>query len=142
MGQDHFSEEATGLPSLLDDRLIAAPGMADALASGTPVVIDEIINNRNRSVGAMLSNELTKRWGGAGLPDGTIIVNLEGHTGQSFGFTLAKGITMTVSGDANDGCGKGLSGGEIVVAPGDVMDGGVVPEENVVLGNCALYGAT
>ena len=80
---------------------------------------------------------------GAGLPDDTITVNLEGHTGQSFAFTLAKGITVNVQGDANDGCGKGLSGGMICVTPGpEVIEGGLVPEEHVVLGNCALYGAT
>ena len=153
MVQDHFSPEATGLPfypedvttsgyNLLDDVLIerAAP----ALESGTPVTIDGlVINNRNRSVGAMLSNALSKRYGGAGLPDGTITVNLEGHTGQSFAFTLARGITINVQGDANDGCGKGLSGGMICVTPGpEVIEGGLVPEEHVVLGNCALYGAT
>jgi glutamate synthase domain-containing protein 3 len=128
--------------NLLDDVLIerAAP----ALESGTPVTIDGlVINNRNRSVGAMLSNVLSKRYGGAGLPDDTITVNLEGHTGQSFAFTLAKGITVNVQGDANDGCGKGLSGGMICVTPGpEVIEGGLVPEEHVVLGNCALYGAT
>ena len=152
MGQDHFSPEATGLPyypesvttkgyNLLDDVLIEQA--ATALESGSPVTIAQTINNRNRSVGAMLSNELSKRHGGQGLPDGTITVNLTGHTGQSFGFTLAPGIAMHVTGDANDGCGKGLSGGEISVAPGeDVMKGGLVPEEHVVLGNCALYGAT
>jgi len=169
MGQDHFSPDATGLPwykkggageyvqdlsdvpdlraepetdyNLLDDVLIeqAAP----ALEGGTPVTINQTINNRNRSVGAMLSNQLSKLHGGAGLPDDTITVNLEGHTGQSFGFTLAKGISIHVTGDANDGCGKGLSGGEISVTPGnEVMGAGLVPEDHVVLGNCALYGAT
>jgi len=141
MGQDHFSPEATGLDSLLDDRLIAACG--EALEKKSPVTIREVINNRNRSVGAMLSNQISKRYGLDGLPDGTIRVLLEGHTGQSFGFTLAKGVRLEVQGDANDGCGKGLSGGEIVVYPSEeVVQGGLVPEENVVVGNCALYGAT
>jgi glutamate synthase (NADPH/NADH) len=152
MGQDHFSPDATGLQpyppettssgtNLLDELLIERAEAA--LQSGTPVVLNQTISNRNRSVGAMLSNEISKRYGGEGLPDGTITVNLDGHTGQSFGFTLAPGVTMNVYGDANDGCGKGLSGGEIVVRPGDeVMANGLVPEEHVVLGNCALYGAT
>jgi len=169
MGQDHFSPEATGLPwyksgpngeyfqdlsdvpdlraepqtkwNLLDDVLIEES--AAALEHGTPVTIAQTINNRNRSVGAMLSNEISKRYGGAGLPDGTITVHLEGHTGQSFGFTLARGVTLSVQGDANDGCGKGLSGGEIAIRPGEaVMAAGLVPSEHVILGNCALYGAT
>jgi len=141
MEQDHFSPEATGLPTILDYGLIEAA--TPALESGTPVRISEVVNNRNRSVGAMLSNEISKRYGGAGLPDGTIHVGLTGHTGQSFGFTLAKGVTMEVKGDANDGCGKGLSGGEIIVYPDmDVLHDAFVPEENVVVGNVALYGAT
>jgi len=152
MGQDHFSPAATGLdyypasitPSgfnLLDDVLIEQA--AGALESGTQVVIAQDINNRNRSVGAMLSNEISKRYGAAGLPDNTITVSLKGHTGQSFGFTLAKGVTMNVEGDANDGCGKGLSGGIISVTPGpEVIAAGLIPEEHVILGNCALYGAT
>ena len=140
-GQDHFSEEATMLPSLLDDELIAQAG--DALDNGTPVTLSATINNLNRSVGAMLSNEVSKRHGGAGLPDGTITVNIVGQTGQSFGFTLAKGVTMNVLGDANDGCGKGLSGGEISVAPQPAtVAAGFVPSEHVVVGNVALYGAT
>ena len=78
--------------------------------------IEMPITNRNRSVGAMLSHEVSKRFGRAGLPDGTISIDFDGHTGQSFGFTLAKGISMHVSGDANDGCGNGLSGGILSVA--------------------------
>jgi len=91
----------------------------------------------------MLSNEVSKRYGGAGLPPGTVNVRLRGHTGQSFGFTLARGITLEVQGDANDGCGKGLSGGEIIVYPdADALGPSFVAEENVVVGNVALYGAT
>jgi len=141
MSQDHFSPEATGLPTILDYSLIeqAAP----ALAGGHAVRIEDVINNRNRSVGAMLSNEVSKRYGGKGLADGTVSILLHGHTGQSFGFTLAKGITLEVVGDANDGCGKGLSGGEIIVYPDEQALGkSFVAEENVVVGNVALYGAT
>ena len=152
MGQDHFSPEATGLPyypedvtpsgyNLLDDVLIERA--AATLADGTPLTTAIAISNRNRSVGAMLSNEISKRYGAAGLPDGTLTVDMVGHTGQSFAFTLAKGVTLNVKGDANDGCGKGLSGGIISISPGEeVMAAGLVAEEHVILGNCALYGAT
>ena len=141
MQQDHFSPEATGLPTILDYGLIEAA--APALERGEAVAIEEVVNNRNRSVGAMLSNEVSKRYGGAGLPPGTVNVRLRGHTGQSFGFTLARGITLEVQGDANDGCGKGLSGGEIIVYPdADALGPSFVAEENVVVGNVALYGAT
>uniref|UniRef100_A0A7S4F7M2 Glutamine amidotransferase type-2 domain-containing protein n=1 Tax=Chrysotila carterae TaxID=13221 RepID=A0A7S4F7M2_CHRCT len=141
MSQDHFSKFATGLDSILDHELIVAA--EQALKDGTPVTIDASINNLNRCVGTMLSNEISKRYGAAGLPDGTITVNLKGQTGQSFGFTLAKGVTLNVSGDANDGCGKGLSGGEIYVTPQpSTIAAGLVPEDNVVVGNVALYGAT
>jgi len=152
MGQDHFSPDATGLQpyaaeitasgyNLLDDVLIERA--AQTLADGTPLATTMPVNNRNRSVGAMLSNEVSKAYGAAGLPEDSIVVRMTGHTGQSFGFTLAKGITFYVEGDANDGCGKGLSGGVLAIAPGaEVMEGGLVPEEHVLLGNCALYGAT
>lgn len=76
-------------------------------------------------------------------PVGTINVLLRGHTGQSFGFSLAKGVRLEVQGDANDGCGKGLSGGQIVVYPGaELLEQGFVAEENVIVGNVACYGAT
>jgi len=140
-GQDHFSKEATMLDALLDDQLIAAA--APAIERGEPVDLSVEINNLNRSVGAMLSHEIAKRHGGAGLPDGTIRVALTGHTGQSFGFTLMKGVRFDVHGDANDGCGKGLSGGEITVQPLPACVGdGFAPVDNVVVGNVALYGAT
>ena len=92
MGQDHFSPEATGLPTILDYSLIEQS--APALESGAAVRISDVVNNRNRSVGAMLSNEISKRYGAVGLPDGTVQVKLNGHAGQSFGFTLAKGVTF------------------------------------------------
>jgi len=141
MGQDHFSPDATGLPTILDYSLIEQS--LPALETGERVSIEDVVNNRNRSVGAMLSNEVSKRHGGAGLPDGSIHIKLDGHTGQSFGFTLARGVTLEVRGDANDGCGKGLSGGEIIVYPDEAALGkAFVPEDNVVVGNVALYGAT
>jgi glutamate synthase domain-containing protein 3 len=140
-GQDHFSKEATMLDELLDDQLIAS--CAPALERGEAVALNVEINNLHRSVGAMLSHEVSKRYGGAGLPDGTITVQMKGHTGQSFGFTLTKGVRFDVQGDANDGCGKGLSGGEISVSPVPAcVEAGFEPKENVVVGNVALYGAT
>ena len=115
----------------------------DALENGNSVVIEDICTNLNRTTGTMLSHEVSKRYGKEGLPDDTIQIKLQGHGGQSFAFTLAKGITMTVEGDANDYTGKGLSGGKIAVYPShDVVDGGFVPEEHVVVGNVCLYGAT
>jgi len=115
-----------------------------ALEDGTPVVIETDISNLDRTTGTMLSYEVSKKYGKAGLPDDTIQINMKGHGGQSMGFTLAKGITMTVEGDANDYTGKGLSGGKIAVYPSqDVIDEiGFVPEDNVVVGNVCLYGAT
>jgi len=141
MEQDHFSKAATGLDSILDFELIEQA--AAALDNGSAVSLTNTINNLNRSVGAMLSNEISKRYGSKGLPPGTIDVTLTGHTGQSFGFTLARGVRLRVEGDANDGCGKGLSGGEIVVYPrADCTEAGFVAQDNVVVGNVALYGAT
>merc|ERR1719297_41085 len=91
----------------------------------------------------MLSHQISKRYGAEGLPDDTIHLKLKGHGGQSMAFTLAKGITMTVEGDVNDYCGKGLSGGTIAVFPSqEVIDTGFSPSDNVAAGNACLYGAT
>ena len=114
-----------------------------ALESKTPVVIEDSTNNLDRTLGTMLSYEVSKRHGAEGLPDDTIHLKLNGHGGQSMGFTLAKGITMTVEGDANDYTGKGLSGGKIAVFPRpEVIADGFKAEEHVVVGNVCLYGAT
>ena len=115
----------------------------DALENKAPVVIKDDIQNINRTLGTMLSYEVSKRHGGEGLPDDTITLDLKGHAGQSFGFTLAKGITCKVEGDANDYTGKGLSGGKISVAPSEeVIASGFKAEEHVIVGNVCLYGAT
>lgn len=115
----------------------------DALENKTPVVIESEVENINRTLGTMLSYEVSTKYGKEGLPDDTIHLKLRGHGGQSAGFTLAKGITMTVEGDANDYAGKGLSGGKIAVYPSEaVVKDGFVPEEHVVVGNVCLYGAT
>jgi len=134
-GQDH------GLEKAIDNSLIERA--MDALEKKTPVVIEDVCENTDRTLGTMLSYEVSKRHGGEGLPDDTITVNLKGHAGQSFAFTLAKGVTINVEGDANDYAGKGLSGGKISVAPSaEVVDAGFKPEEHVVVGNVCLYGAT
>jgi len=133
--QDH------GLDLKIDNTIIDQA--KDALENKTPVVISEKIENTDRSLGTMLSYEVSKRYGGEGLPDDTITLNLEGKGGQSFGFTLAKGITANIIGDANDYAGKGLSGGKIAVFPSkEVLADGFKPEDHVVVGNVCLYGAT
>jgi len=127
-----------GLELALDNKLIelAAP----ALESGKAVTIRETIGNTNRVVGTMLSHELAKATEGAMLPDDTIHIALNGSAGQSLGAWLAKGITLEVEGDANDFVGKGLSGGKIVVYP--PKQSTFIAEDNILLGNVALYGAT
>jgi glutamate synthase domain-containing protein 3 len=91
----------------------------------------------------MLSYEISKKFGKEGLPDDTIHIKLVGHGGQSLGFALAKGITLEVEGDSNDFVGKGLSGGKIAVYPHrDALDGGFIAQDNVIVGNVCLYGAT
>ena len=131
-GQDH------GLDKALDNELIAQA--ASAIETGTPVRFPATIRNVNRTVGTMLGAELTRRHGGEGLPDDTIVVDFTGSAGQSFGAFLPKGITLRLVGDANDYCGKGLSGGRVIVHP--PADSPFVAEENIIAGNVILYGAT
>jgi glutamate synthase (NADPH/NADH) large chain len=122
---------------ILDRRLIA--GAQAALDRGAPVKLAEAIRNIDRTTGAMLSGEVAKRYGHAGLPDDTIHVSLKGTAGQSFGAFLAKGVTFELEGEGNDYVGKGLSGGRIIVRP--TADCGIVPEESIIVGNTVLYGA-
>nr|MCU0271438.1 glutamate synthase-related protein [Acidimicrobiales bacterium] len=131
-------EQDHGLRHALDNELIrlAEP----ALASAEPVTLDLPIRNVNRTVGTMLGSELTRRFGGEGLPDDTIVVNLTGSAGQSFGAFVPRGITLRLEGDANDYTGKGLSGGRIIVRPPQAST--FVAEENIIAGNVILYGAT
>ncbi|MDP3168789.1 MAG: glutamate synthase-related protein, partial [Polaromonas sp.] len=131
MEQDHALEKA------LDVRLIEKSKAA--LEKGEKVQFIEVARNVNRTVGAMLSGELTRRHP-EGLPDDTLRIQLEGTGGQSFGAFLAKGITMYLIGDANDYTGKGLSGGRIVVRPSIDFRGDAV--RNTIVGNTVLYGAT
>jgi glutamate synthase (NADPH) large chain len=129
--QDH------GLDKALDQELIAACG--DALDKREPVRIERKVANVNRTVGAMLSGEVARRYGHAGLPDNTIHIKLTGVAGQSFGAWLAHGVTLDLTGDANDYVGKGLSGGRVIVRqPGHVSR---EPTENIIVGNTVLYGA-
>jgi glutamate synthase domain-containing protein 3 len=111
-----------------------------AVEDGKAIRIERRIENKNRAVGGLLSGEIARRHGEDGLPEGSIHVSLEGSAGQSFGAWLARGVELVLDGDANDYCGKGLSGGTIVVRP---PAGAAYPaEDNVVVGNTVLYGAT
>ena len=131
-------EQDHGLGEILDQQLIVA--CADALEHGTPVSLDLPIRNVNRTTGTMLGSVLTRKHGGNGLPDDTIRIKFSGQAGQSFGAFVPRGISMTIEGDANDYVGKGLSGGKLVVYPPKVSS--FVAEDNIVIGNVALYGAT
>jgi glutamate synthase (NADPH/NADH) large chain len=122
---------------ILDRRLIA--DARSALDRGAPVRITTTIQNTDRTAGAMLSGEIAKRYGHAGLPPDTIQVKFTGTAGQSFGAWLARGVSFELEGEANDYVGKGLSGGRIVVRP--AIDSGIVPEESIIVGNTVLYGA-
>merc|ERR1712157_16260 len=133
--------KSRGLDVAIDNSFIEKA--KDSLENGTPTVIEDVITNLNRTAGTMLSYQISSKHGAEGLPDDTIHLKLKGHGGQSMGFTLAKGITMTVEGDVNDYCGKGLSGGKIAVFPSPaVLDTGFTPEDNVIVGNVCLYGAS
>ncbi|MDO9101148.1 MAG: glutamate synthase-related protein [Candidatus Nitrotoga sp.] len=134
----HAEEQDHGLTQALDHRLIAEA--MPALESKLPVIIEGHIRNVNRTVGAMLSHEVAKRYGQAGLPNDTITVKLQGTAGQSFGAFLAHGITFELSGEGNDYVGKGLCGGRIVVLPPKECN--IIAEENIIVGNTVLYGAT
>jgi glutamate synthase (NADPH/NADH) large chain len=142
MNQDLYcsSRQDHGLDKALDQQLIVMS--REALDSGTPVRFSTTIANTNRTVGTMLGHELTKAYGGQGLPDGTIDITFDGSAGNSFGAFVPKGITLRVYGDANDYVGKGLSGGRIVVRPSDNAPADYVAEENIIAGNVILFGAT
>ena len=131
-------EQDHGLDRALDHQLIALA--QPALEGKQPVEIRLPISNSNRTVGAMLSGRVSKQYGEEGLPPETIKVHFSGSAGQSFGAFLAKGIDIRLEGDTNDYMGKGMTGGRIVVCP--PPDAGFVPEENVIVGNVVLYGAT
>jgi glutamate synthase (NADPH/NADH) large chain len=133
MAQDHGLEKSLDMTLLLD---AAKP----AIEHGEKVTIKSPVININRTIGTILSNEVAKRYGQSGLPDDTINIELTGSAGQSLGAFLAHGITIRLSGDANDYVGKGLSGGRIVIAP--PPNSSFVAEDNILVGNVCLYGAT
>ena len=124
--------------SSLDDRIIAELG--DALEKGTPFRGSYEIENTDRTVGGRISVRCSRTHADAGLPAGTIDLSFTGSAGQSFGAFVPRGVTFTLEGDANDYWGKGLSGGKLIVHP--PRQATFVPEENIVIGNVALYGAT
>ena len=130
-------EQQHGLHRALDNDLIEQ-AMA-SLDHKEPVSIETSVTNANLAVGSMLSGEVARRYGHAGLPDDTIHIKLTGTAGQSFGAWLAHGVTLHLEGDANDYVGKGLSGGRIIIEAEPV--GPIVPRENVIIGNTVLYGA-
>ncbi|HLF70884.1 MAG TPA: glutamate synthase large subunit [Dehalococcoidia bacterium] len=130
--QDH------GIENALDHSLIEQSKAA--IESGVPVHIKSPLRNSNRVVGAMLSNRIARRYGEEGLPDETITIDFKGSGGQSFAAFLAKGVRMNIEGDSNDYFCKGLSGGIVTIKPPE--DSLFVPEENILVGNVGLYGAT
>jgi glutamate synthase (ferredoxin) len=134
----HSEDQDHGLHLALDNKLIELS--KDALEHRKRVEFSIPIRNVNRTVGTMLGSEVTRRYGGDGLPEDTIRISLKGSAGQSFGAFLPNGITMTLEGDANDYFGKGLSGGKLVVFPPDSAE--YKAEDNIIIGNVALYGAT
>jgi glutamate synthase (NADPH) large chain len=142
MNQDLYcsSRQDHGLDKALDQQLIVM--CREALDSGAPVRFSTTIANTNRTVGTMLGHEVTKAYGGQGLPDGTIDITFDGSAGNSFGAFVPQGITLRVYGDANDYVGKGLSGGRIVVRPSDDAPVDYVAEDNIIAGNVILFGAT
>jgi glutamate synthase domain-containing protein 3 len=131
--QDHGLDRSLDIQELLS---ICEPALErkEAVHAVLP------IRNINRVVGTILGNEVTKRYGAAGLPDGTIRLHFRGSAGQSFGAFVPKGITLSLEGDANDYVGKGLSGGRVIVYPSEKAT--FVPEDNMIIGNVAFYGAT
>ena len=142
MNQDFYcsSRQDHGLDKALDQQLIAQ--CREALDSASPVRFSTTITNVNRTVGTMLGHEVTKAYGGKGLPDGTIDITFEGSAGNSFGAFVPNGITLRVYGDANDYVGKGLSGGQVVIRPPDDAPVDYVAEDNIIAGNVILFGAT
>ena len=133
----HCEEQDHGLSGALDHRLIAQA--RPALEARQPVWIETPIRNSDRTVGAMLSGQVARRYGHAGLPDDTIHVRLNGSAGQSFGAFLARGVTLDLEGEANDYVGKGLSGGRLIVRPPAASRRRA--EEHIIVGNTVLYGA-
>ena len=133
IGQDH------GLEKALDNTVLLRL-CAPAIERKEKVMAVLPIRNVNRVVGTIVGSEITRHWGSEGLPEDTIEIHFAGSAGQSFGAFMPKGMTFFLEGDSNDYLGKGLSGGKIIVYP--PKESTFVPEENIIIGNVALYGAT
>ncbi len=131
--QDHGIEKSMDVQMLLK---ICEP----ALSHGEKVHCTLPIQNTHRVVGTVLGSEVSRRWGLEGLPEDTIVLNFKGSAGQSFGAFVPRGVTLALEGDANDYVGKGLSGGKMVIYPPSQST--FTPEENIIIGNVAFYGAT
>ena len=138
VGRHCTIKQEHGLEKSLDYQLIGHA--REALERGKKVSISLPIRNTHRTVGAMLSGEIARRYGTEGLPDDTIRFQFTGSAGQSFGAFLAKGVTLILEGEANDYVGKGLSGGRLIIYP--PRNSSFQPEENILVGNVVLYGAT
>lgn len=134
----HTKEQDHKLTDVIDVELIKTS--RPAIEKCMPVEISRPIKNTDRAVGAMLSGEIAKKYGNAGLPDNTIQCAFKGSAGQSFGAFLSHGVTFKLEGDANDYVGKGLSGGKLIIIPPATSS--YKPEENIIAGNTLLYGAT
>jgi glutamate synthase domain-containing protein 2/glutamate synthase domain-containing protein 1/glutamate synthase domain-containing protein 3 len=133
----HVARQDHGLDKALDNELVKR--CQEAIEHKKSISFEMPIRNINRTVGTILSSEIARRYGLAGLPSGTIQIHFKGSAGQSFGAFLANGIVFRLEGDANDYVGKGLSGGKIMIHP--PKDATFVPEENILIGNVVLYGA-
>ena len=139
VGRYHQIAQNHELEQTLDAQVLI-PLCQPALERGEPVSATLPIRNANRVTGTMLGSEVTQRYGAEGLPEDTIQLHFQGSAGQSFGAFLPPGITLELEGDANDYVGKGLSGGKIIVRP--PRSATFAPEENIIIGNVAFYGAT
>jgi len=133
MQQDHGIDKSLDVTKLLD---ICKP----AIERGEKVQAELLVRNVNRVVGAITGSEITRKWGAAGLPEDTVRLKFTGSVGQSFGAFVPKGMTLSLEGDANDHVGKGLSGGKLIIYPSDKAK--FKAEDNIIVGNVALYGAT
>ena len=138
MGRRQLRLQDHGLEKALDHQFLDV--CAPALADGTPVSMELAISNVDRTVGTLLGSEISRRYGGVGLPEDTISLTFIGSAGQSFGAFVPRGVTMRLYGDANDYFGKGLSGGRLVVRP--PVGSPFAAEEQIIAGNVILYGAT
>jgi glutamate synthase (NADPH/NADH) large chain len=134
----HSEAQDFGLDKHMDRTLISKA--QNAINTARPVTMTQTISNSDRSVGAMLSGQVARRWGNQGLADDTITVQFSGSAGQSFGAFVARGISFSLEGDANDYVGKGLCGGRLAIYPPAASS--FIPEENIIIGNTTLYGAT